>query len=119
MKTPHDRYDDWIGSLDAWEEDLYGDWDEEEEEERGFSCDQCGPWCPDWGGDGLCMLAIRSMAEEYGHDSDAPSPFYAYRLWRLRAFLSEILSRILPAKCPGCGRFYIFSKGDHGDCLPF
>ena len=69
---PHDRYDDWVGSPDAWEEDLY--------------------------------------AEEYEHE---------YPLLRLRAFLSEILSRILPARCPDCGRFYIFSKGDHDDCLPF
>ena len=27
-------------------------------------CDQCGPWCEHWGGDGLCMLVIEQMAEE-------------------------------------------------------
>ena len=109
---PHDRYDDWVGSPDAWEEDLYDDWDEEEE--RGFSCDQCGPWCPDWGGDGLCMLAIRSMAE----DEREQHPL-AMIAWRVRSFSARVLDRIRFARCPDCGKFYIFGKGDHDDCLPF
>jgi hypothetical protein len=35
----------------------YGDdWDD--------PCDRCGPSCPDWGGDGLCMIQINQQAEE-------------------------------------------------------
>lgn len=37
---------------------------EEEDAEDEFSCDHCGPWCSDWGGDGLCMLAIEQQANE-------------------------------------------------------
>ena len=44
--------------------------DDFEDEEDQLSCNNCGPWCPDWGGDGLCMIAIEQQAnegEEYHH----------------------------------------------------
>jgi hypothetical protein len=67
--TPFDYQDDEEYWLD--EEDLY---DEDE-----LSCDNCGPWCPDWGGDGLCMVAIEEQArqrDEYvkKHVRDARCP---------------------------------------------
>jgi hypothetical protein len=50
------------------------DWYEEEEEEDdedmwvdyddGDPCRHCGPHCPEWGGDGLCMVEIRALSEE-------------------------------------------------------
>ena len=115
---PHD--DNPYGPPDDWEEDFYSDWDEEEADPH--SCDNCGPWCPDWVGAGLCMIAIRSMADEYEaeeYERKHPLAAAAWRLvWRLYAFLSAVLSKILPARCPGCGKFYIFG-GDHNGCLPF
>ena len=41
---------------------------EQEEWEEEYSCDNCGSWCPEWGGDGLCMLEIEEqskMRKEY------------------------------------------------------
>jgi len=49
------------------EDDYYGDEFEEEPEadwESDDPCDNCGPWCPDWGGDGLCMLVIKEQARQ-------------------------------------------------------
>lgn len=45
----------------------YNDW-EDEEEASGDPCSHCGPWCDEWVGDGLCMIAISEQArqdEEY------------------------------------------------------
>jgi hypothetical protein len=100
---------------------LYDDlckYDDFYEEEAGpYSCDNCGPWCPEWGGDGLCMIAIRSMAEEYEREHPlARLTWIARRAW---SFLASLPAKILPSRCPDCGRFYIFSKDDHQDCLPF
>ena len=76
MKTPHDDFYE-----EEWEEDFYpDDWDEEEADP--FSCDNCGPWCPEWGGDGLCMVAIRAMAEEYEREQ-------ASKVARLKSRLEE------------------------------
>ena len=112
---PH--HDNPFGPPDDWEEDFYDDWDEAEADPH--SCDNCGPWCPEWGGDGLCMIAIRHMAEEYEAEEYERKHPLAAAVWRLCASLSAVLSEILPARCPDCGKFYIFSKGDHHDCLPF
>lgn len=43
-----------------WEDD----W-EESDEYAELSCDNCGPWCEHWAGDGLCMLAIEQQAAEW------------------------------------------------------
>lgn len=86
---PHN--DDPFGPPDDWEED--DDWDWDEEEARGPSCNQCGPWCSEWGGDGLCMIAIRSMAEEYEREHPL-----ATAAWWLRSFLATVLDKILPTK---------------------
>ncbi|MFH2111740.1 MAG: hypothetical protein ABIJ47_10840 [Candidatus Bathyarchaeota archaeon] len=55
--TEHDPY---FEEGDPWMDDC-GD-------EEDLGCGSCGPWCPEWGGDGLCMLAIMEQArqrEEY------------------------------------------------------
>jgi hypothetical protein len=49
-----------LGYYDDWTYDEY-DWEDEADE---FSCDNCGPWCLEWGGDGLCMAAIRQQAAD-------------------------------------------------------
>jgi len=36
--------------------------DEDEEDEE--DCSHCGPWCPDWGGDGICMVDCENMQHE-------------------------------------------------------
>jgi len=36
-----------------------------EDAEDYYSCDNCGPWCPHWGGDGLCELEIEAFAKEH------------------------------------------------------
>ena len=54
-----------------WEEEWYeeeweGEW-EEEEPVMGLwpECTDCGPECPYWGGDGICMIAIEEMSKLY------------------------------------------------------
>jgi hypothetical protein len=42
-------------------------WDDFDDEVDEFSCDNCGPWCEHWGGDGLCMLAIAQSGAENEH----------------------------------------------------
>ena len=32
--------------------------------EDEFSCDNCGPWCDDWMGDGLCRVDIEEYARQ-------------------------------------------------------
>lgn len=51
----HDRYD-------AYDDEDIGHWNEPD-------CGRCGPWCDEWGGDGLCMLQIRAQGNE-GADYD-------------------------------------------------
>jgi hypothetical protein len=43
-----------------------GEYDEEPEEdwESDDPCHNCGPWCHEWGGDGLCMVVIREQARQ-------------------------------------------------------
>lgn len=43
--------------------DEYGE-DCEEDWESDDPCDNCGPWCNEWGGDGLCMLVINEQARQ-------------------------------------------------------
>jgi hypothetical protein len=47
-------------------DEFYSGYDEEyaEDIESGDGCDHCGPWCDDWGGDGLCMLVIKEQARQ-------------------------------------------------------
>lgn len=64
-----DPYDDWE-DYDDWEE-YEDDWDD--------PCSNCGPWCPHWGGDGLCMVEIEAQAEmrkeyEVQHVRDSKCP---------------------------------------------
>ena len=62
---------------DMWDED--DAWRDDEP-----SCDNCGPWCGHWGGDGLCMLAIeQEAAMSYEYDVN---------------FVTEKVS------CPVCGK---------------
>jgi len=60
-----------------------GDFDEVIDDEDELSCDNCGPWCDSWGGDGLCMREIEAqtkMRKEYEKN------------------------HIRKAKCPICGK---------------
>lgn len=47
-------------------DEFYGGYDEEyaEDIESDDGCDHCGPWCGEWGGDGLCMLVIKEQARQ-------------------------------------------------------
>jgi hypothetical protein len=83
-------------SEETFEEESY--WDEEYQDDE---CDLCqgdsdfayqgfGPVClkydcKEWGGDGLCMLAIDGMAVQAGRMSQ-----------------SELEGRICPLECPNC-----------------
>lgn len=65
----------------SWYDDEF--W-EDDDFEYELSCDNCGPWCEHWGGDGLCMLAIVAQAAESDHYHDN--------------FVTE------DAVCPGCNK---------------
>ena len=44
------------------------EWPPDYEDEEDQECDSCDPWCPEWMGDGLCMVAIEEQPrqqEEY------------------------------------------------------
>ena len=57
------EYDPYLDEDEPWMDiDDYEDIEEDED------CDTCGPWCPEWGGDELCMIAIEEQTrqrEEY------------------------------------------------------
>lgn len=47
--------------------EFYGGYYEETAEDifdSDDSCDNCGPWCDDWGGDNLCMAVIREQTKQ-------------------------------------------------------
>ena len=53
-------------TLDDFDDDFdYGDGDDEDD--MFNPCSRCGPECPEWGGDGLCMIEINQQAQEFDH----------------------------------------------------
>jgi hypothetical protein len=42
-------------------EGLEDEWSSPEDEDP---CELCGPWCSDWGGDGICMVVIREQVKQ-------------------------------------------------------
>ena len=47
-------------------DEFYGGYAEEYAEnlESDDPCDSCGPHCPEWGGDGLCMIVIKEQTRQ-------------------------------------------------------
>lgn len=73
--------------------EFYGGYDEENAEdiedelEDELSCDNCGPWCEEWMGDGLCNLVIKEQTRqsaEYNrkHTGERNCPICKKRLKR-------------------------------------
>jgi hypothetical protein len=62
---------------DDGREDNDSDWTDD-------PCSACGPHCPEWGGDGLCMLQIRAQAEENAF-YDREQHWYWRAWWRIEA----------------------------------
>ena len=76
-----DDYDEWL-----YEEDIDEYEDEYEDDIDELDCDDCGPWCPYWMGDGLCELeiqeqvrTIREYEEKHVH-KDVPCPVCGKKL---------------------------------------
>jgi len=57
----------WEDEDEYWDIDEGSSWYDEEDEylESQDPCDNCGPWCEHWGGDGLCLLAIEQQQKEW------------------------------------------------------
>jgi len=68
---------------------------DELEEEWEDPCSNCGPHCPDWGGDGICMLEIEAQT-------------------KMRKEYEE--KHIRKSKCPVCGKelteYDVFASGE-------
>lgn len=46
---------DYEGLEDEWSGDV---------DDLDDPCEHCGPWCSDWGGDGLCIVAIKEQTRQ-------------------------------------------------------
>ena len=83
----HVFIDPLVGRRDPdWEEEDDYEEDQEEYAREIDPCSRCGPSCPDWGGDGLCMLQIRQIGgeqEDYSQRytvANAPCPVCGTKL---------------------------------------
>lgn len=48
----------------TYEDDWEDYYDEDYEDEWSDPCSRCGPWCPEWAGDGLCNLVLEQLASD-------------------------------------------------------
>lgn len=118
METYDEFYD-----MDEDEEEEYDNWDEISDD----PCYNCGPACPHWGGDGICMLQIRAQAEQERYESMMQT-WYGRAVLRLEDFRARLVALfthpLVWVVCQYCHKpRYVFGRyiGNHDNCyeVPF